>query len=97
MIDAKALFEKFEDEFLKFDRVQNPECGSPDICAFLRIDRMLPTSDGSDMVTCAEHDQIWLRPDIESFNGVATEDDVLFLARCGVFFDNDVDSLSMFV
>jgi hypothetical protein len=28
---------------------------------------------------------------------LATEDDVLYLVRCGIFYDDDIDSLTMFV
>jgi len=95
MIDVEATFEKYEDEFLKFDRVQNKLHSRRDICAFLLIDKLLPRA-GMDMVCAAEHDEIYLDADVEKLAEVATEEDILTLVRCGVHFESSTDSLAMF-
>jgi hypothetical protein len=42
--ELHATFEKFSDDFLKFDRVVEAEKPSrrPDLCAFLRLDKLVP-------------------------------------------------------
>lgn len=96
MIDIKAAFDKHEGEFLKFDRVENKQCSRPDLCAFLLLDRLLP-NEGRDIISAAEHDEIFLDTDISKLSEVSTEDDILMLVRCGVIYDSYTDTLSMFV
>lgn len=85
------------EDFLKFDRVTGERrlANRPDLCAFLLLDRLVPGT--HDMVSSAEHDQIWLDVDVEKLAAVITPDDVATLQRCGVFLAVDVESLSMFV
>lgn len=91
----KAAFEKFEDDFLAFEKIENPRHERPDMCAFLLLHDLVPGF--GDIVSCAEHDQIWLSVEIEDLSKVATEDHIRILAACGVFYDGDVESLSMYV
>jgi hypothetical protein len=93
--DLKAAFEKVEDDYIKFERVENPACKRPDICAFLLLDKLVPGS--RDMVSAAGHDEIYLDVDTEDFANAATDEDILFLTRCGVRFDEENDSFAMFV
>lgn len=86
--ELKALFQKHADAPLYVN-----VCG--DLCAMRLLQELAP--DTRDMVACAEHDQIWLRPDLGDLAGMITEEQVEYLCRCGVWIDNDVDSLSMFV
>lgn len=91
-MDLLAMFNKFEDEYLKFERISEPRHVRPDIAAFVLLHSLVPGA--SDIVAAAEHDQIWLDTDPEELAKVATEADVLELVRCGVMFDGD--GLSMF-
>src|ERR1041384_4292997 len=86
-----------EDEFLMFDRIPEADrpCNSPDICAFIYLDKKFPADRKMDMVSAAEHDQIWLRIDSDQQESL-NKDDVLYLTRCGVFNEADCDALSMF-
>lgn len=95
MIDLEAAFEECEDEFLRFELVENKLHPRPDLCAFLLLDRLLPNG-GQDMVCAAEHDIIYLNVDCERLAEVATQDDILTLARCGVHYDSETESLAMF-
>jgi hypothetical protein len=97
MLDLQATFEKFDDEFLKFKHIPESDrlSNRPDLHAFLLLDRLCPGSD--DMVSAAEHDEIWLDVDVGALARVATEDNVLALVRCGVRYDDDVESLALFV
>lgn len=96
MIDLNEAFERHNDEFLKFELVENKLHSRPDLCAFLLLDKLIP-SDSRDMVCAAEHDQIFLDTDCGKLAEMATEDDIITLTRCGVFYEDDTDSLAMFV
>lgn len=65
-----------------------------DICAFLLLDELV--GGNGHIVAAAEHDQIWLDADLKKLSECITDEQVLTLVRCGVFYDDDVDSLSMF-
>lgn len=95
MIDLQEAFEKFDDEYIKFDRAQNKLHDRPDICAFLLLDKLLPKP-GFDIVCSAAHDEIFLDVDCEALSEVATEDDILLLIRCGVRYSEEEGCLAMF-
>lgn len=97
MIDLEAAFEAADKEFLKFDRIENPLHPRPDICAFLKLHELVPAHPDRDMVAAAEHDEIYLEVDAEALAAVATQEDIIYLHRCGVRFSSEVDSLAMFV
>lgn len=83
----EELFEKHDGEFLKFDRVKNRKSGRADLHAFLLLDEIVPGG-GADIVSCAEHDEIWLDVDVDALANAATEDQVIDLIRCGVRLDD---------
>lgn len=91
----KERFDQFEKELLKFDRIEHKLNTRPDLHAFLLLDSMF--SDDSDMVASATHDQIWLAVGGDAFESVVTDEQIRDLARCGIFWDDEVDSLSLFV
>jgi len=95
VIDIAATFEKYDDDFLKFDLVENKTSYRPDLHAFCLLDRLVPGK--GDIVCSAEHDEIWLGVDIDYLAGAATEEEILELVRCGIRFDEGTDSLAMFV
>jgi hypothetical protein len=95
MIDVQKTFEKFEDWDTEFEQIDNPPHPRPDVCAYILLDRLLPRP-GRKMVCGSDHDIIWLDADIGQLAEVATEDDILSLVRCGVFFDTETDSLAIF-
>lgn len=84
-----------DEEHCKFDRVQGKKSGRGDLHAFMLLDRLLPGR--QDIIGCAEHDQVWLSVDADDLAKVCTEDDVIELLRCGVTYDEDTQSLHMFV
>ena len=94
MTDLHETFEKYNEDFLKFERVVNPPSTRPDLCAFLLLSQLFP--DTTDIISAAEHDQIYLDVDCEQLDKFS-EETILTLTRCGVFYDTEVDSLSMFV
>lgn len=95
MIDLESVFEKYVEEYLKFDRVEGKLNSRPDLCAFLLLDKLLP-KDGSDIICSASHDEFFIDIDCEKLSDIATEEDILTLVRCGVRYDSETDSLAMF-
>lgn len=96
-MDSEAmhdLFEKHNDEFLKFERIHKKDRlhPRPDICAMMLIHERYPETE--DIVSSAEHDQIWFSP--QKF-GKFTEEDVIYISRCGIMWDKDNECLSSFV
>jgi hypothetical protein len=77
-----------------------------DLNAFILLDKLVPAKATtwmsssrlvySDIISCAEHDQIWLYPSLEELAPVITEEQVLALAEFGIFVDPSTESLSMF-
>lgn len=97
MLDLEALFEKHENEYIKFEREQSPRHPRPDVCAFLLLHDLAPSEKaGRDMVAAAEHDEIWLDADVDTVAEKATEDQIVTLIRCGVRFDRENYAFAMF-
>lgn len=96
MVDLKALFDKYHDEYLKFDRIEHKLSRRRDLHAFLLLDALLP--DGRTIVSAAEHDVFYLDIDVEALAKTSiTEELVRDLHRCGVRYENEFDCLALFV
>lgn len=93
---VEQLWDSANDEFLKFERIPEAErpFSSPDLCAFALLDKRFPSEENFDMVSAAEHDEIWLRVEAEQIEQL-TRDEVIYLTRCGVRYSDD--SLALFV
>lgn len=95
-MELNDRFALFDDEYLKFDRIESPVHELPDMCAFLMLHKLAPVKRGRDMVCGAEHDEIYLATNCEALNASASDDDIRDLVRCGVRYDEENDSLCMF-
>ena len=95
-MNIRELFEKHEGEHRHFERVVNKLSQRPDIHAFILLDRICPDPD-RDIISSAEHDKIWLEPDLDDVNTEASEENVIELIRCGVLLDTKFEALYMFV
>ena len=94
MENIELVFERFDNEYLKFDLVENKKSSRPDLHAFLLLDSLMPSS--CDMVAAAEHDEIFLDVELDDLEKTAiTEDQICELVRCGVRVSDY--GLSMFV
>lgn len=91
----QAMFEKFEEDHHTFEKIPVADRLHPSrrLCAFLKIASLM--DDPSDFNLSAEHDEIWIA-DADDLRDDTTEDDIRYLARCGVRYDSEVDSLAMF-
>lgn len=90
--ELEEAFEAEEDGIMEFDQIEKKRSPRKDLHAFLLLDSLVPSDD--DIVSAAEHDQIYLGTDIDKFAAVATPEIVKELSRCGVFIDEG--SLAMF-
>lgn len=93
----EELFESNDDEFLKFDRIKQPIYPGtlrPDLYAFNLLDALVPGT--QDMVSGAEHDEIFLDVDLDKLADKILDWQVIDLIRCGVRFVSEYDSLAMF-
>ena len=95
MSRLQQLFEKHDNEYLKFDGIVEKRNNRPDIHAFLMLDEIQPSKNGLDMVSAAEHDEIFLSIDVDGL--FLTEEQVIELLRCGVRYDEEYDCFAMFV
>ena len=94
MNKLEKLYEKYEDEYLKFDKVDNKLSNRPDLHAFLLLDKLFPST--TDIIAAAEHDEFYLEIEPDKLSRKATEEQILELIRCGVLYSEDNDSLFMF-
>jgi hypothetical protein len=99
--ELESFFEAHEDDYLKFNDIPSnrKNTARPDLQAFLLLDRLVPSKlhalgYGNDIISAAEHDEIFLEASLKDLAEVATEEQVLDLIRCGVRISDD--SLAMF-
>lgn len=99
---VEELYEAFENASENSKIVWNRN----DLDAFLKLLELGWANPGSvvqgvqskrSMISCAEHDEIWLDVDLEWLASVATLEDVEYLVSCNILLDEDTDSLHMFV
>jgi len=95
MLDLGEVFERYENEFLKFSRIVEPRHLRPDICAFLMLSDLSISYQDRDIIYGAEHDEIWLSADPTEIAANATEEQIRDLIRCGVFYSDE--AFKMFV
>jgi hypothetical protein len=82
------------DEFLKFEAVEIKRSNRPDLHAFIMLNELFPRN--RDIISAASHDQIWL--DVDDIEvETLTDEQMIELSRCGVFYCDECCSLSMFV
>jgi hypothetical protein len=82
MVNIKLLFQEHRGEYRKFELVHPQLSRRPDLHAFLLLNKLVPGCDN--IISAAEHDEIWLSIDPEDLGNVLTEDLIIELIRCGV-------------
>lgn len=95
--DLEAEFAKYENDIdILFKNIPKPTTHRrADMCAFHLLDCLCPSLVA--MISGAEHDKIWLSTDCDRLAKVATEEQIKFLAQCGVFYEPMFNSLAIFV
>jgi len=91
------MFAKHAAEYGHFERVASPPHWRPDLCAFILLDQLVAGGAGRKMISAADLDEIYLDVDCDALAAVATDEDIRLLVRCGVRYDDDLNSLAMFV
>lgn len=87
--ELDSLFEKHSDLAFKGD-IDGPR----DLAAFNLLHKLVPSN--KDIIAASEHDEFWLSVEREAVAAVATEEDIIFLVRCGVMLDDFDTGFSMF-
>lgn len=79
--EMSELFEKYSNTHYLVRGEENLR----DLDAFIRLQKLAPV-DG-DIISASEHDQFWLAHDEGKVAEAAIEEDVIYLVRCGVLYD----------
>jgi len=87
-MNIHELFDKHEDEYLHWERVENKKTNRPDLHALLLLDELFPI-DG-DIIIGAEHGIFYVAVDDEQ-SEILTEEQVIELLRCGCHWDSETD------
>ena len=93
-MDLYERFEKFNDEFIKFDRIKNKRSLKKDMHAFLLLEELFPESE-EEMVAAASHDIVYLSIEEDMLEKL-TDDNIIELIRCGIGYNEENDCLYMF-
>lgn len=93
MRNIAEFFDAHNDDYLEFELVENKRSNRPDLHAFLLLDSIV--SGKFDIISSAEHDEIFLEVETEALNNFATDDQLIELIRCGVRLSDGY--LAMFV
>lgn len=91
-MSLEELFEKHNGA--KFEDIENKQSDCRDFCAFLVLHGLLPETKAT--IVSANYSEIFLGFDLDELRKVATEDDVILLAACGVRIDRSRNCLSKF-
>jgi hypothetical protein len=94
-LDIVNEFGKHADDHGRFDRIIAPPSTRPDLCAFLLLDKLVPSSRVDDLISTADDGRIWLDVTREQLAKVASSDDVLYLVRCGVRLGSGTECLML--
>lgn len=83
------LWEKYEDEYLKFEKVEPKFSQRADIHAFILLDKLCPGT--QNIVGSATHYEFYLRLDVDDIIDKITEEDIITLIRCGISYCENID------
>jgi hypothetical protein len=84
--ELEQLFDKHEGSYHAFDKFPNKLSNRRDLHAFLLLDKLVPGT--NDIISCAEHDQIWINIELDKLAKVITEEQVIELRNCGVWISD---------
>ena len=90
----KRLEDVRDEEFLRFDRVENKRSSRPDIHAFILLNELCPGE--RDIINGAEHDVYFLDIGVDELTEKATDDQLIELHRCGITYLTEYDCLGSF-
>lgn len=92
-----ATWEKHrENEAEQFLRIEYPPFRQRDLCGLVKFAKILK-SDRAFILSGARRTRAWLSGSVDQLAAVSTEDDIIYLLRCGVCYDKHQEQLYMFV
>lgn len=94
--ELKSIFEKYDDEYIRFEKVKNKTSKKRDIHAFMLLDKLTTNKYGK-ILGDARHDVVFLFVNCKDLSKVITEKQILELVRCGVMYSEKEDCLTMYV
>lgn len=95
-IDEATIEEIFSnaEERQNFHLIENKPSNRKDLCAFILLDKLFPSN--KKIISCSEHDCVYINVSMEELTEL-TEDDAIYLRRCGLGFDLEHQWLYYFV
>lgn len=95
MTDWQERFDKHDDEDHDFDLIPEAEQLHTDrkICGMMKLYTLLKEPPAYSVIAGASHDVIWLDDDLRDD---VTDDDILYLVRCGIHWSSEGDCPAMF-
>lgn len=88
MKNKEEQFVKFDSEFLKFERINNPPFKTPELCGLVIIEKL----EGEKVDFAAEHDKVWCGHCEKDL----TDEEAIYLLRCGILWDEEFESFYFF-
>lgn len=93
-MNLKEIFDKHEDEYLKFDRIPIKFSRKRDVHAIWMLDNL--EKEPFPLIRAAEHDEIYFETEPETLKNV-DEKVIIDLIRCGIVYDEKYDCLKMYI
>lgn len=92
----QEMFELSESmEYIEFADIEPKLSNYRDLHGMMLLEKLQPGT-GDSMIACAEHDQIWYDIDLEKLWEVITQDQVNQLNTCGIWYEEEHDSLTSY-
>ena len=88
-MDINDKFKAVNDEYLKFEKVENKLSTRPDVHAFILLDRLFPSERGLDLIQAAKDKEYYLGIKGKQL----TDNQILELVRCGAKYSAGYDCL----
>ena len=87
-MSKEEQFEKFNEEYRNFERIENPLFRTPKLCGLAAIEKL----EGKEIEFSAEHDVLCCG----SCERELTDEEVIYLVRCGIGWDSEFDCFYFF-
>jgi hypothetical protein len=91
-MEINDKFEAVNDEYLKFEKIENKLSNRPDVHAFILLDKLFPSERKTDLIQAAEHDEYFIEIEGEQLLQL-TDNQILELVRCGISYSAEYDCL----
>ncbi len=85
-MDIEERFNKYDNEYGKFDRIKNKRSQRKDMHAFILLDKLFPGE--YNIIAWAGHDEIALEFSEDQIETL-TDDNILELVRCSFYISDD--------